>query len=351
MQLQIRPSAAHRWIHCTKAPHLESRLPDTTNPYAAEGIEAHKLAAAILKNETTVINKELLKHVEMYTDYINEKKPKKLLVEHKLKMLPGISGTADCIFTKKDKVYVVDYKHGAGIEVDVTDNPQLILYAIGALDLFPESKKIVIVIVQPRNGGIKKQVYTRKEIKKFKKQFLAKIKEIHEDPKFDIGTHCKYCKAEAMCIARYNQVIDAYNDYMKTEDFLVLLNKADEFESLLGAIRGKAFELLSKGVKIPNWKLVQKRESAQWNIKDEEKLSDKLEDICEEKEIKTEDLYRLKTLTELQKILPKGSIDDLIIRKSSGVTMAKADDKRPEINSTDDFNDGVKENEKETQEK
>lgn len=345
MVLQIRPSAAHRWLHCTKAPHLESRLPDTTNPYAAEGIEAHSLAAAILKNETTVINKELLKHVEMYTDYINEKKPKKLLVEQKLELLPGINGTADCIFAKKDKVYVVDYKHGAGIEVDITDNPQLILYAIGALDLFPEAKKIITVIVQPRNGGIKKQVHTRKEIKKFKKQFLAKIKEIHEDPKFEIGTHCKYCKAEAMCIARYNQVIDAYNDYMKTEDFLVLLDKADEIESLLSAIRGKAFEMLSKGVKLPNWKLVQKRESAQWAIKDEEKLSDKLESICEDNKIKTEDLYRLKTLTEIQKLLPK-KIDDLIIRKSGGVTMAKVDDKRAEVNQVEnDFNDGVKEDE------
>jgi hypothetical protein len=344
MKLQIRPSAAHRWIECTKSPHIECRLPDTTNVYAAEGIKAHELAARILLEKELITNADpsLMPHIKEYIDYINSKGRKNLLVEHRLEMLPGISGTADCIFTKKNRAYVVDYKHGAGVDVDISNNPQLLLYAIGTLDLFPDCKKVVTVIVQPRTTGIKKAVYSRKEIAKHKSFFLKKLDEIKENPQFKIGEHCKWCKAEATCIARHDQLTGLLGtDLVDTDRFLSVLNQADEIEAFIKAVRGKAFEMLSKGMKVPDWKLVAKRESAQWTIKDETDLAMKLEAI---KGTKTKELYRLKTLTDLQKLLPKGSIDDLIIRKSSGVTMVKIDDKRPEISDIgNDFNDDATE--------
>ena len=45
-------------------------------------------------------------------------------------------GTGDCVIVADGTLYIVDYKHGKGVEVSAVDNPQMMLYALGALELF-----------------------------------------------------------------------------------------------------------------------------------------------------------------------------------------------------------------------
>lgn len=67
--------------------------------------------------------------------------------------VPKGFGTADCLIMTPDALHVVDFKYGKGVPVDAKDNPQLKLYALGALSeygLLYQFKTIHIHIVQPR---------------------------------------------------------------------------------------------------------------------------------------------------------------------------------------------------------
>ena len=45
-------------------------------------------------------------------------------------------GTGDCVIIGDGTLHIVDYKHGRGVLVEADDNPQMKLYALGALELF-----------------------------------------------------------------------------------------------------------------------------------------------------------------------------------------------------------------------
>ena len=45
-------------------------------------------------------------------------------------------GTGDCVIIADGTLDIVDYKHGKGVEVSAVENPQMMLYALGALELF-----------------------------------------------------------------------------------------------------------------------------------------------------------------------------------------------------------------------
>ena len=62
-----------------------------------------------------------------------------VLIEQRLdfsRYVEGGFGTGDCVVIADGTLYICDYKHGSGILVDAADNPQMKLYALGAIELF-----------------------------------------------------------------------------------------------------------------------------------------------------------------------------------------------------------------------
>lgn len=51
-------------------------------------------------------------------------------------VVPEAFGRCDCIMFGGDTLVITDYKHGKGVPVSASDNPQLKLYALGALKLY-----------------------------------------------------------------------------------------------------------------------------------------------------------------------------------------------------------------------
>ena len=45
-------------------------------------------------------------------------------------------GTADCIMIGGNTLHIIDFKYGKGVEVSPESNPQLMLYALGAMDVY-----------------------------------------------------------------------------------------------------------------------------------------------------------------------------------------------------------------------
>jgi hypothetical protein len=62
-------------------------------------------------------------------------------------------GTGDAVILRGDEIIVIDLKFGRGVEVSAIDNPQLMLYGLGALEKFGllgDFKRVRMVISQPR---------------------------------------------------------------------------------------------------------------------------------------------------------------------------------------------------------
>ena len=179
-------SSAERWMQCPPSAMMTADMPDHGSPFAAEGTLAHavgelklrehflsplgvkRFAKALqkLKGDTADDTwKEILHCTDEYLDAVIEiatafPSAPYVAVEQRVafdEWVPEGFGTADCVMVCGDVLHIVDYKHGKGVAVDAENNPQMMLYALGAyrryLPLYP-IKTLRWTIVQPRNGGI-----------------------------------------------------------------------------------------------------------------------------------------------------------------------------------------------------
>ena len=159
---KLSPSAASRWLECTAAPAAEAGFNEEYSEYAAEGTFAHELAEletryAIgtlsdadysvqfkMKSTNEFYSQEMLDHVQEYSAYIKEKvaslEGSDPVVELEVRLdlqawVPEGFGTADCIIVAEGHLWVIDFKYGKGVAVEAEDNPQMKLYALGALEI------------------------------------------------------------------------------------------------------------------------------------------------------------------------------------------------------------------------
>lgn len=194
----LGPSGAHRWMECPPSARLEEQFPDSTSEAAREGTLAHELAEIKVRHYfytpdfgkrkyTTRLNKlkkedlwqdEMERHTDEYLDYIkgtalNLKSAPYVAIEQKLNLtawIPEGFGTADCVMVYGDTIHVFDFKYGKGVQVDAEQNPQMMIYALGAYAaykiLYPV-KKICMTIIQPRIDHISEWSCTLDELLAF----------------------------------------------------------------------------------------------------------------------------------------------------------------------------------------
>ena len=177
----LSASSAARWLNCTAAPRFEEGLPESTSEYAEEGRLAHAIAELkVLKKftvmtsrtYTTRLNKlkkdelysqEMDKTTDLYLEHLTEQamsydSAPTVAAEVKVdfgEYVPEGFGTCDCVMIGGDTLSITDYKHGKGVPVSAVGNPQMRLYALGALKryapIFGDTiKKVRMSIDQPR---------------------------------------------------------------------------------------------------------------------------------------------------------------------------------------------------------
>ena len=179
----LSASSSHRWLHCNPSARLELEFEDRETEAAAEGTAAHalaehKLRKALKMRSTRPVSKYDSDEMEMYTDSylefvleaIEEARQDcpdpKVLIEQRLDFscyVPDGFGTGDCIIIADGTLHIVDYKHGRGVLVEADDNPQMKLYALGALELFDciyDIDTVSMTIYQPRPSLSRKQTST-----------------------------------------------------------------------------------------------------------------------------------------------------------------------------------------------
>lgn len=83
-----------------------------------------------------------------------------VLVEQRLDFsdyVPDGFGTGDCVIIADGRLTVIDFKYGTGVLVEAERNSQMLLYALGALEMFDDLYDINTVqmtIFQPRRSNV-----------------------------------------------------------------------------------------------------------------------------------------------------------------------------------------------------
>ena len=182
----LSASASHRWLHCPPSVRLGESFPDRGSDYAAEGSDAHSLceyklrkllgmAAADPTENLTWYNAEMEECADQYAAYIAEKiaaakdtcSDPVVLIEQRVdfsRYVPDGFGTADCVIIADGILHIIDFKYGKGVEVSADDNPQMMLYAIGALEMFDclyDVGTISMTIFQPRLSNISTSIVAK----------------------------------------------------------------------------------------------------------------------------------------------------------------------------------------------
>lgn len=231
----LSASSAERWMHCPGSVALSKDIPESSSDYAEEGRLAHALAELKLRKKflepmsprafNTRYNKlardshwqpEMDACTDEYVDYITDianslsTRPF-IAVEQRVDFsdfVPGGFGTSDCILIHENTLYVNDYKHGKGVPVSAENNPQMMLYALGAVlnyRLLCDIQSIHTAIIQPRAGGIKESNFSRDELMDWAVFTVRPAAEKAADPgcdEFHSGDWCRFCPAKALCRER-----------------------------------------------------------------------------------------------------------------------------------------------------
>ena len=257
----LSASSAHRWLACTAAPRFEEQFPNGTSDYAEEGSLAHSICELYARKHFTVMTNrkfnselkklqakphysdEMLKTAETYVDYLREKAmsyPTTPYVTFEVKVdfsdyVPEGFGTCDCVMIGGDTLHITDYKHGKGVEVSAEENPQMRLYALGALKMFApvfgdSIKKVSMGICQPRiTDDESEDGMTVEELREWGEGIKPRAKEAYDGPgTFCPGEHCRFCKGKAQCRARADQNT-AFEDF---KDFAIEGKAAPELQAL-----------------------------------------------------------------------------------------------------------------------
>jgi hypothetical protein len=365
----LSASGAHRWLNCTPSARLEEDFKDQTSVYAQEGTLAHEFAETLLVKYLKLYTKarfdkaikvlktselyspEMDEEVLKYTDFVKEqfrsaKKRSKdaiLLIEEKVDLtdyIPEGFGTCDAIIIADGIMEVIDLKYGKGVQVEAHENPQLMLYGLGALCKFHfiyDIEKVRLNIVQPRLNHISTYEISSKNL--FAWGSLA-VKPLAEkafkgEGEQCAGDWCKWCKAAPRCKALADKSMKiAQHKFadpkLLTDDQLMEVYKqnaqiADWLKKVAAYVLAEALA----GKKWNGYKLVEGRAVRKWKSE---------EDVCKalfEMDWTEEDIFQQKLLgiTAIEKLLGKNEFSEklssLVIKPQGKPTLVDESDKRP----------------------
>lgn len=170
----LSASSSERWIHCPPSARLSESYEDKGSDYAAEGTDAHSLCEFKLKtalgmeadNPTeglTYYDQEMDDCATGYAAYVLEQveaakevcSDPVVLIEQRVDFSRWVEqgfGTADCIIIADGTLQIIDFKYGLGVLVSAEENPQMMCYALGALEL----QRVLMLRQQLAKSSVKK---------------------------------------------------------------------------------------------------------------------------------------------------------------------------------------------------
>ena len=360
---KLSASSAHRWMNCNPSANLEREFADKSSEAAAEGSAAHalcehKLRKALKQRSTRPTSKYDSDEMEMYTDSYLEFVLEQIeiakqhcadpfvLIEQRLDFscyVPDGFGTGDCLIVADKLLHIIDFKYGLGVLVDAEDNPQMMLYALGALRLFDalyDIDTVSMTIFQPRRENVSTWTISVSELEEWAEKTLRPKAELafKGEGEFNPGPWCTFCKAAVKCRARAEEKLAlAQYEFAKPplltdEEIEDILSRLDDLTKWANEIAAYAQDAaINHGKQWNGYKLVEGRSNR--------KYTDESAVIAAATAAGYRDIFKksLIPITEMEKLMGKKTFTEvlggLIIKPQGKPTLVPASDKRPAIHT------------------
>lgn len=360
----LPPSGSHRWLNCTPSARLEQEFNDTESEAAKEGTAAHALCEHKLKKALHIRSRrpvsdygsdEMEECADAYVDFIMEQaeaakqvcKDPIVLIEQHLDFscyVPDGFGTGDCIIISDEKLHIVDFKYGMGVLVEAKDNPQMKLYALGALELYDalyDINEVSMTIFQPRRENVSTWTIPVTDLRDWAENELKPKAQMAYNGE---GEWCTFCRAAVRCRARAEEKLKLAQKEFKMPPLLTDA-EIEEIISVLPDLTKWANEItvyatdaaVNHGKEWSGFKVVEGRSVRKY--RDEEEVAEAAQKAG------YTDIYRtsLITLTEMQKLMGRQKFEEilgsLIYKPPGKPTLVPATDKRPAMNITNTINE------------
>ena len=341
---KLSASGASRWMHCTASAWAELGFADKGSAFAEEGTRAHawagesleagitaaawldrkrleielELSAAIrrcdprhfqeqsqaawdkrdeaLETLETLYPHDMHEYVQDYIDFVHERVRQAkerntdavVYIEQRVDFSPWVPegfGTGDCVIISDEVLDVTDLKYGKGVFVGVEENVQLMLYALGAWNMFNhlfDLKRIVLNLYQPRIGNIAQWEISVEQLLEWAESqvkptadrvWYAMETGDLSNVEFDASDYesCQFCKAKIHCRARRDRMVAmtmyefAEPAMLSDAEVIACLAEAKHLQKWAADLETWALEEAGRGKKFAGKKLVEGRANRKYS--------------------------------------------------------------------------------------
>ena len=365
----LSASGSHRWLNCTPSARLELEFENTGSEAAREGTAAHALCEHKLKRALHMRSRrpasdydsdEMEECTDAYVDFVMEQyeaakqvcEDPVILIEQRLDFscyVPDGFGTGDCLIISDDRLHIIDFKYGMGVLVEAEGNPQMKLYALGALavyDALYDIREVSMTIFQPRRENVSTWTIPVEDLKAWAENELKPRAKMAYDGEGEYlpGEWCTFCRAAVKCRARAEEKLKlAQTEFRmpplltdaEIEDILAVLPDLTKWANEIAAYALDA--ALNHGKEWNGFKVVEGRSVRKY--RDEAAVAEAA------KEAGYKDIYRqsLIPLTEMQRLMGKDRFEEILgglITKAPGrPILVPKSDRRPAMNVSNAINE------------
>lgn len=357
----LSASGAHRWLNCTPSARLESDEPESTSAAAAQGTAAHALAEHKLRRAlkqrskrpvSAWIDDEMETLTDDYVSFVQEHisiaqetcGDPQVLIEQRLDfshIVPGSFGTGDCVIIAEPTLQIIDLKYGQGVLVEAVNNPQLMLYALGALHAFGslyDIETVSVTIYQPRRANVDTWEISVAELEQWAETEVKPKAELASagEGEFCPGSWCQFCRIAPTCRARAEANLQlAKLEFvppaeLSDAEIADVLTRIPQLKTWASDVEAYALsKAVNQGVVFEGFKLVAGRSVRKYTSEKDVAAAAEAagyRDIWDRKLI---------TLTAMEKLMGKPAFNeilgDLVTKPAGKPTLVPASDKRPAL--------------------
>lgn len=378
-------SSAARWMGCPGSYRMAKKFAEAPSANAEEGTLAHELAAFGIETRDMPKSAEAYKDglaeikkkvdafyagntglggdfarmeqaVAPYIDYVAREYQEALgrdgsavlMTEQRVDFsgyVPGGFGTSDAVIIGGGRATVIDLKYGKGVAVSAAGNPQIRLYALGAIaafDLVYDFDSVRMVICQPRLDSVTEEELPVADLKAWAEQEVrpAAALALSDSPPYRPGEWCAshFCPGAGICRARaeYALAVERHSGedpaVLTDAEIAEMLGRVDVLADWAKKLKSYALGEMQNGHALPGWKIVEGRSSRTYT--DQDKAAAAVMKAGYEEALIYE--RSLIGITAMEKLLGgKKKFDEilggLVFKPQGAPTLAPESDRRPAL--------------------
>ena len=356
----LNASSAHRWLHCPPSVRASAGSADVSSDAALQGTAAHVLTEYKLlrflkrraqRPASRWIDEEMEGYTDDYVQFVAEQiaavrehcSDPHVYVEQRLDyshLAPGGFGTGDCVIVAEPTLHIIDLKYGMGVEVSAAENPQLMLYGLGALAAFDalyDIREVSLSIFQPRRANVETWTVPVGDLIAWGEQTVKPVAVLAASGggEYRAGSWCQFCKIAATCRARAEANLAlAQHEFAPPAELTIdeiagVLEKIPDLKAWASDVESWALARAHSGTRIPGFKVVAGRSIRKYANEAavaEAAKSAGFTDIFDK---------RLIGITAMERLMGKKTFNQvlgsLVVKPEGKPTLVSESDKRPAL--------------------